>query len=261
MFKINFRWIARYQRFQFFYGFSKVLENFNLNGLVKMDCKHVVEIVPKEQGFYLLYGERGVGKTIMILNIYKCLKDKSVYISLLDKPRTKQQFKKLIGYAKIDDVKIQFARIERHICDRIKFLNKIFQQKILKSYQKSIILIDDILTPIDLDEKISFENLNLLIAFILELTRRGNIIIASSPENPNTLMPVGWATLLLNYSRCVFRLRKMRKIRELIVFKLKNSPARLTIKKYSLIENRDKNILGAYKYIISDEGSMLFTKQ
>ncbi len=230
------------------------------NGLVKMDCKHLIEIVPKEQGFYLLYGERGAGKTIMILNIYKCLKDKSVYISLLDKPRTKRQFKKLIGNLENDNAKVQFAKIERSICDRIELLNKIFQWETLKLRRKSIILIDDILTPIDIYEKESFENLNLLIAFILELTKRGNIILASASENPNTLMPVGWAALLLNYSRYIMRLRKMRKIRELILFKLEDSTIRLTMDKYSSSESSDKNILGAYKYIISDEGNVMFTK-
>ncbi|MGQ4891919.1 MAG: hypothetical protein ACP6IP_05440 [Candidatus Njordarchaeia archaeon] len=197
----------------------------------------LLNLIPIKEGYvYLIYGLRGVGKSIFILNIFDEFLNENIP-TLLDIPLTKNHLKKIytfFGEKKAEALlhsKILFSDIFNITKVRLDRLKKLFLESFNEKKSSSVILIDDIIPPflaIDTAEnkprQKTAKEIMLILSYITLLSRAGKIVFISIREDLANLAPYMSNLFSTTVLDVLIRIRRKRRIREIFLFSRENEP-------------------------------------
>ncbi len=215
--------------------------------IVSLMSVNVLNFINIKYGLtYLIYGLRGVGKTILLLNIFKDLLngDRRVILDMLNTVRTRHQINLLISEnEKRDKCTITLTDYLNPINNRIRMLRQLFTRIIRNGEKSPILLIDDVIPPYIMVTEHSnstqkLRNLSLLITYLSLLSKHGTTIIFSIREDINELLPYMLNLFFITNVDIIIRIRKRRKIRDLYITDLSNHNKKSPVKDYTLRFNK-----------------------
>ena len=203
----------------------------NIYIVLKMQSysESVSGLIPIKKGrVYLIYGFRGVGKSVFLLNLFKEFLTDDNH-AVLDIPLTKNHLKKIYTLFEENTEALLTSNIflsdplniTRVRANRLKLF---FLKSIYGKQGPSSIFIDDLIPPflaVETDGAIprqkSAKEIMLILSYLNLLSREGKTIFVTVREDLTNLTPYMFNLFSLTILDVLIRIRKRRHIREIFV--------------------------------------------
>lgn len=179
---------------------------------------------------YVLYGRRGSGKTLLLLQLMTEILKKEgniTYLSLVKRQRDERllsRFKRTLGRKTQKKAKIHLQDETELIEEKSRFLKHVIYDIFSGNAKSPNVFLDDIFSVKLLNENFSAvaRQFSLMYVLLIKCACRSKRIFITVPEN-SQLLPFYWKTLI-EFDPLFLRLRKARKLRDLFQVTLRNMP-------------------------------------
>jgi len=229
-------------------------------------CDKLETFIPSSGAIYLIYGERGVGKTVFLVNLFKCIlvkKNFEVYfftrtsignikqLNALLRDTFHELLSKNILLCDMDVSEEGCSLLIKEIVFNI-FIKTLYKRK--KSGNKIVLFIDDLISHITLKNLKSFS----FLPSLLLLGRRLNAIsYISLDEDLAYPLPAKENASLLWVTDFLIRIKKVRRMREAYKFDFRNFNLLDSKKEISLLlKEMKKRLRSTIRFFIDDKGAL-----
>lgn len=189
----------------------------------------ILHLLKEKRRTYIIYGKRGSGKTLLLLQLMAELlsnEENTFYLSLVDRGRDRRLFKEVAKrhMENVDSLKVKFNTERKLLTARIEFLSfllyELFQEKTISP----TILIDDFFPVTILSQQLSklSKKIPLMFVLLMKCTSKSERIFCTVPEIPSSL-PLYWQALI-ELEPIFLRLRRGRRRRDLFRVKFQHLP-------------------------------------
>lgn len=224
--------------------------------------EQLLQLLTPSQRIYILYGQRGGGKTLFLLQLLAALltrEQNTGYLGLVDRHRDRSLFQEVVHRQPeaLDQCKYKFHPEDQLLATRIEFLSFVLYELFQPHTSSPTIVIDELFPVTMLSQELAklSQQIPLLFVLLLKCASKSKRIICTVPELPSFL-PLYWQALI-ELNPIFLRLRRGRRRRDLFQVTFQQLPG--PGNKWTLQGKDDINVASQYIASFRVTEDQLFT--